>query len=218
MCNFLLALKPRIVSLLVLLFLSSVANANLVLNGDFENGDQNFITDYTLGIGAGVQRYNVTTDPRLHHGSAASYGDHTSGAGNMIAFNAATAANQLVWGQEISLAANTSYKFSVWVSSWYPLRPANIKFNIGGISLGSVVASSDTGIWEQYSFAFNSGATSGPSLLSIVDTTRVSIGDDFALDDISVSTVPLPAAAWLFLSSLVIFRFKKMAIALGNFF
>ena len=181
----------------------TIANANIITNGDFESGDQDFLTDYTLGIGVTAQRYNVTTDPSLHHGGATSYGDHTSGSGNMMAVNAATAADQLVWGQEVSLTENTDYEFSIWVSSWISGAPANLVFDIGGISLGSFVAPLATAIWDQYSFSFNSGTTSGQVPLSIIDTTRAFGGDDFALDDISLTAVPVPPAVWLFGSGLL---------------
>ena len=186
---------------MMLLFAATFANANLIINGDFESGDQDFLTDYTLGIGVTDQRYNVTTDPRLHHPAAASYGDHTSGAGLMMAVNAATAADQLVWGQQVSLTANTDYEFSIWVSSWISSNPANLVFDLGGISLGSFGAPLAAAIWDQYSFSFNSGATSGSVLLSIVDTTRAFSGDDFAIDDISLTRevmgVPEPATLML---------------------
>jgi hypothetical protein len=203
----------RTISLLAFLLSATIANANLVTNGDFESGNQNFITTYESGIGVGEQRYNVTTDPSLHHWAATSYGDHTTGSGNMMAVNAATSANQLLWGQEVTLIENTDYEFSIWVSSWTPTEPANLEFDIGGISLGSVNAPSDTGTWEQYLYSFNSGATSGSALLSIVDTTSMASGDDFAIDDISLRVVPVPAAIWLFLSGLaaITLRFKRAA-------
>lgn len=176
----------------MLLFAASFANANLITNGDFENGDQDFLTDYTLGIGVTAQRYNITTDPSLNHPSAASYGDHTSGSGLMMAVNGATVPNQLVWGQQVSLTANTDYEFSIWVSSWISSNPAILVFDIGGISLGSVIAPSVNAVWEEYSFSFNSSATSGPAFLSIIDTRLAFGGDDFALDDISLVEVSEP--------------------------
>ncbi len=182
----------KTLSPMMLLFVATFANANLIINGDFESGDQDFITDYVLGIGVADQRYNVTTDPHLHHSGAASYGDHTSGSGLMMAVNAATDANQLVWGQSISLNSNTDYEFSIWVSSWTSTYPANLIFDIGGISLGSFIAPSTTALWDQYSISFNSGVISGPALLSIIDTTRAFGGDDFALDDISLIVLTTP--------------------------
>ena len=197
-----LRLKDLLSTFLLYTF-ATHASANLVVNGDFEGGDQDFLTDYTLGIGVTAQRYNVTTDPRLYHGGATSYGDNTSGSGNMMAVNGPTVANQMVWGQEVSIASNTDYEFSIWVSSWISGAPANLTFDLGGMSLGSVIAPLPTAIWEQYSVIFNSGATSGSVLLSIVDTTLAFGGNDFALDDISLTAVPVPAAVWLFGSGLL---------------
>jgi hypothetical protein len=128
----------------------------------------------------------------------------------MMAVNCAPVADQLVWGQEITLTENTDYEFSVWISSWYSEDPANLEFDIGRVSLGSFIAPSQTSVWEQYSYTFNSGATSGLELLRIIDTNTMRRGNDFALDDISLEAVPIPPAIWLFLSGLAVvyMRFK----------
>lgn len=42
----------------------------------------------------------------------------------MMAVNAVTADDLLVWGQDATLAANTDYEFSIWVSSWISGSPA----------------------------------------------------------------------------------------------
>ena len=73
--------------------------ANLIVNGDFEAGNTGFTSDYTYvapplsnsgtnSLGAPAV-YSVETDPYKGHAGWASYGDHTSGAGNMLIGNAA---------------------------------------------------------------------------------------------------------------------------------
>ena len=141
------SMKKYLVELVVgviCLGMTGIASANIVTNGDFESGNQGFLSDYTPYSLSDAESYYVTTNPRFYHGGATSYGDHTSGSGYMMAVNAATSANQLVWGQNVTLNINTDYDFSIRVSSWTPPSPANLIFNIGGISLGSVAAPSVT--------------------------------------------------------------------------
>ena len=74
---------------------------NLIANGDFESGATGFITDYgNTGIGSGSQQYSISTNPENDHpvqpGNTFGYGDHTTGAVNMLALNGAVADDQLV--------------------------------------------------------------------------------------------------------------------------
>ncbi|OPY93232.1 MAG: hypothetical protein A4E73_00327 [Syntrophaceae bacterium PtaU1.Bin231] len=70
---------------------------NLIKNGDFEAGNQDFETDYIyVAENPTVKNemytpktYSVGTDPNLYHDAWATFGDHSSGAGNMLIVNAA---------------------------------------------------------------------------------------------------------------------------------
>lgn len=191
-----------------LFFAPLIVHASLIINGDFESGNEGFITDYSLDILAGDQRYDITADPSLNHSGADSYGDHTSGSGLMMAVNGAGTGDQLVWGQDVTLEANVDYEFSLWVSSWISTSPASLQFDLGGLSLGLYNAPTTTGQWEQYSYTFNSGALSGSQFLSIIDTELALVGNDFAIDDISLTAisphpVPLPPSLLLLGTGLV---------------
>ena len=81
--------------------LSARYQTNLIANGDFESGATGFITDYgNTGIGGGSQQYSISTNPENDHpvqpGNTFGYGDHTTGAVNMLALNGAVADDQLV--------------------------------------------------------------------------------------------------------------------------
>ncbi|NMH23995.1 hypothetical protein [Flavobacterium solisilvae] len=62
---------------------------NLVINGDFSQGDTGFITGYTFVADPnpfGVQSsYSIVTNPNAWFTAFAACGDHTTGNGNMVA-------------------------------------------------------------------------------------------------------------------------------------
>ena len=62
---------------------------NMVINGDFYQGDTGFITGYTFVADPnpfGVQSsYSIVTNPNAWFTAFAACGDHTTGNGNMVA-------------------------------------------------------------------------------------------------------------------------------------
>jgi hypothetical protein len=97
-------------------------NGNLVTNGDFEDGNTGFASDYTYVATTGPSAlqpasvYTVGFDPNDYHSAWTSFGDHTSGAGQMMIVNGTTSTSEpkaLVWGQTgIVLPAVPSDAFS----------------------------------------------------------------------------------------------------------
>ena len=67
---------------------------SLVANGDFSAGNTGFTSSYTYVTGPGSLVpegvYTITTDPHLEHPGAVSFGDHTTGTGEMMAVNGAS--------------------------------------------------------------------------------------------------------------------------------
>src|SRR3546814_5174253 len=68
--------------------------------------------------------------------------------------------SDLVWFESgIAVEANTTYFFSTWIASTYPVSPAQLHFSINGASIGpTFVASSTPGEWQQFFASWNSGA------------------------------------------------------------
>jgi PEP-CTERM motif len=181
--------------------LSIAAHANLVVNGDFEAGNTGFASAYVHAPGAlssgpllNAAQYIVTTNPALHHSLGKNFGDHTSGSGNMLMANGATDA-RVVWQQTLAVAQNTSYFVSAWGANWLTItdpNPANLVFEINGVSIGQLDLTGQSGVWERFTESFFSGANNSV-VFRIRDLDLNGSGNDFALDDILVA-VPEPAA------------------------
>jgi hypothetical protein len=175
---------------------SAAASTNLITNGDFSGGNTAFYSSYGFSPNnlwpEGV--YDIVTNPALDHGLFTSFGDHTTGAGKMMGINGKGTEHAVIWGEDnISLAANTNYVFSFWMASEHPDSPAILRLNINGEAVGATFnATPTTGVWNNYTAAFNSGATTNASF-SLWNENLAAQGNDFALDDISVAGVPEPA-------------------------
>ncbi len=183
---------------------ASGAQAASVVNGDFSAGNTGFGTDYNyiapLNQGSLYPEtaYTVDTNPNLVHNLWSSFGDHTTGSGEMLIVNGATtltATNDYrsVWNENVTGLSTGSDYFSVWVASTYPASLATLIFKVNGVQVGGVqTAPATPGVWQQLTWTFKPSSSS--AVLSIADTNLAPGGNDFALDDIKSGAVPEPAA------------------------
>lgn len=177
--------------------------ANLIVNGDFESGNTGFTTDYSYVAPPAVppvtvlgdpKTYTVHTDPHDVHTSWVSYGDHTSGSGNMLIANATDATldpvpyGDVVWEQTVAVIADTDYEFSYWIALSYSTNPPLLQCLINGTEVGQFDAAAATlgsvG-WTQVSYIWNSGPAVSATI-QFIDQRPMYSGDDYALDDISL--------------------------------
>lgn len=188
---------------LCLLSVSLANTTNLVFNGSFGLGNTGFTSGYTYSPldTFPPQTYTVGVNPHDTHGSAASYGDLTTGSGNMFIANGAELANVVVWAQSVPVAPGTDYIFSYGLSSWFAAAPAQLEVFANGVSIGMATAPSTTGTWVVVSHSWSSGAAS-TALLQIIDRQLAYTGNDFALDDISLSGCAIPAPGAILLGAL----------------
>jgi gliding motility-associated-like protein len=166
-------------------------NNNLVVNGDFEQGNTGFTSDYGYSPGNLVPEaiYDVLDNPQDDHPSFAPCDDHTSGAGSMMVVNGAGSPNQDVWCQTVSVIPNAQYVLSAWVTSVVAGSPALLQFSINGGVVGPIFnAPSAVCNWQNYFQVWNSGANSSATICIVNQNTALG-GNDFALDDIVFAPV-----------------------------
>jgi hypothetical protein len=182
------------------LFLMAVgiAEANLVANGDFELGNTGFFTAYDyIANGSFPSQYSINTNPHNWAGGYQSFGDHTTGSGNMMLIDAAGGASggagRTCWSETITVSTNTDYTFSAWIAQIYLNGlTSNIEFSINGSVIGTYIVPTTTTTWYEFAKDWNSGSVT-QATITIRETTGDNSypGNDFALDDIAF--VPEPA-------------------------
>ena len=227
-------MKPNKFGLLIGLGVLTVSQAwaqNLVNNGDFEAGNTGFTSDYIYAGVAGTPSptsgnpntlwdegtYSVGTDPFSFHSSWTSFGDHTTGTGNMLIVNGAESP-VTVWQGTLSspLVVGQTYEFSAWVANLYPppvgvgttpINPAQLQFSVGGSTIGSVYTAPGVGVWSEFTATFLAGIEP----IAVLDLQTAPNGNDFVLDDISIKVVPEPGTLALFAGSglLALFGWRR---------
>lgn len=194
------------------------AAPNLVPNGDFEAGNTSFTSSYGYSPGGnGAEgQYTVRSNPSPWNGFFVSAADHTTGTGLMFVGNGSPVDGAIVWQSgAIAVAQNTNYFFEAWVMNVCCVAgygggnsPSILDFAINGVSVGVRTTDlSKAGTWEGLSNTWNSGSTTS-AVLTLINRNTAAGGNDFAIDDIRLSTtsvvnpVPEPASIVFALASL----------------
>jgi hypothetical protein len=174
---------------------------NLVINGDFESGNTGFTTGYALGDVSGPGTYSIGPNPSSAPGAFADWcncGDHTTGTGMMMIVNGANSPSLPVWEEVVHVTPSTDYTFSYWgaevdhTSESLPHLLLRINGRVIGNSYLPKNSPDNGGRWQNYSFTWNSGSSQSADI-ALFDQNTDTSWNDFALDDISFSAVPVPA-------------------------
>ena len=158
---------------------------NLVINGDFENGDDGSFTTGTLPFDPNcqIQSYAVVNNATDKCGNVSVF-DHTNPPfGLFLDIDGYSSAAGDVWCQNVSVTSFTNYTFSFWATDFNltDMNP-NINMTINGTVVNAVSVNTD--VWTQYVATWNSGATSGAITLCLNQTNFIGIGVDYGIDDI----------------------------------
>ncbi len=191
---------------------TGVIGNNLIINGDFEQGNTGFTTNYVVGTGGSFGQlslegtYAIVNSPSAAHNNFSICEDHTSSPGTqMMVVNGSGSSNTQVWCQSVPVDPNTDYQFSMWVSSALnDPNVAQLQFSINSSTLGAIFSPPSTGCsWTQFAQNWNSGIQTTAQICIVNQNIGVS-GNDFMIDDISfapicyardtivVSTIPSP--------------------------
>lgn len=170
-----------------------VDNQNLIVNGDFNQGDTGFTTDYRYGTGgrfgllSNDTSYAIANNSGATHNRFANCRDN-SGIGNMMVVNGSGTENN-IWCQQISVLPNTGYSFSAFATSVNSENPGRLQFSINGVLLGSPFQlSSSTCNWQKFTATWNSSGAS-TALICVVNVLGTQAGNDFALDDLTFNQI-----------------------------
>jgi gliding motility-associated-like protein len=170
---------------------SSSSSPNLIINGDFSQGNSNFSTDYQFITNAGqsgVQRaYGIVSSANSWFQFFPSCISNAPSGGNMMVVDGSTsnAGNDKVWGQSVTVLPNKTYTFSYWLQTIATPNQALIEIKINGTSIGTALAPNTNCQTTQYTYQWNSGSNT-TAQIEIFDRVFIANGNDFSLDDISL--------------------------------
>ena len=171
----------------------SIPNTNLITNGDFESGTSGFFSDYVYtATSASLTQfdYGITTNPNLWNATFISSTDR-SGTGKMLVTKGATTSNKTIWSQTVLVDNSKSYTFEFYVQNAVAASPAQFRVLINGVQITiSPLSATNAGSpgWTRISGTWTSGLSS-TAKIQIIDTNIALAGNDFAIDDISFSTL-----------------------------
>ena len=156
----------------------------LVVNGDFEQGNTGFTSAYRYSTSLGAEgTYYVDSDAHSHHLNFEGHGH--GGSGNFMIINGATVSGTNVWTETVPVQPNTNYAFSTYVCTVCAHDEAILQFSINGQQIGDVfTAPNSLNTWLQFYQIWNSG-NSTSATITILNQNTTGGGNDFGLDDIS---------------------------------
>ncbi len=185
---------------------SGCKGANLVLNGDFAQGNTGFTSNFIPNNGNGTctpgsncngqfmcqYGYAISnTAPPCNPGWSPAIQDHTpTGNGNfmLVDFPTGVAPNN-IWCQTVTLQPNTDYCMGGYFINLLPIGNTStdprFQFSVNGAASASVFSVDNDEQWQFKGISYNSGA-GGAMTFCIQNANYGTVGYDVALDDISI--------------------------------
>lgn len=182
-----------------------ILGRNLVVNGEFDDGNVGFATDYnfapysTWGSGGQYGYYSIVTDNTMANvwglWAGVERNDPINGSFLAADPSGATGVNDDLWRQTIDICPNQDYVFSAWAKNIFTLDYSevspdpNFSFYVNGILLPGASFSipqqttAEKGVWIQVSGLWNSGSATTAEL-RITNNVSGTEGNDMAIDGI----------------------------------
>ena len=155
-------------------------DVNLVVNGDFEQGNTGFTSDYSYSNTMQCRRYTIQSDAYNYLSDT-----HVSGidGNNFMIVDGYNSSTTVVWSQTVNVQPGMLYAFSAKAISLninYPY--AQLQFLVNGTPIGYL----DVNLPKQW-LAFSgtwSSEDATTATLTIIDLTNSCANNDFGLDGI----------------------------------
>lgn len=193
---------------------ATAAPVNLIQNGDFSQGNVGFTSNYQFqpDVAPGddlwdAGLYGIDDNAIGRHPYWETSGDHT-GNGAFMLVNGRTDGTSTVWRYGFDAEAGHTYEWSAWAKNLCcdfstigdqappgDFRGPSLEFWLNGLFLG-LFESDGPGVWGQQTLWFTA-ETAGTIALEIRNTATAYRGNDFGLDDLSLTDLtaaPEPAS------------------------
>lgn len=169
----------------------------LISNGDFQNGRNDFYTEYVYATGStnialwDEGLYKLASNANTYHTNFSNLYDHTYGdkRGMMMVINGDPVHGKIVWRQDIQhINPGQQYAFSAWAATISNGLQPQLKFAINGVQLGEVFKPPYKAGWQRFYLFWTAGSAT-EARISLVDLETGGDGNDFVLDDVSFAPV-----------------------------
>ncbi|OJJ21060.1 hypothetical protein BKI52_10845 [marine bacterium AO1-C] len=172
-----------------------VESHNLVVNGNFSEGNRYFYSEYRVTRNLGPEgTFQVGSNPSRYHRDFRGKGRAGHGDQFMIV-NGSPKTNTSVWCQKVKIKPKTHYNFSAWITTLVASNPAKLHFSINGQVLGTNInAPYSLYQWKRFDAVWYSGSETSATIC-IVNLSTIRGGNDFGLDDIRFTTCIRPNAS-----------------------
>jgi len=182
----------------------STFGPELVKNPDFQLGNQDFTNSYiyfTPGGPTMIGKYSVLQSTEVFAANSQwACTDHTSGSttGKMLIIDGY--GGTIAWQQTVNVTAGTNYSFSAWFNNLViPTKnydDPQVALFVGGTMIaGPLNFAEIPDVWVRLCGTWTA-MTTGSEVLSIHVLANTSIGNDFAVDDISFrACIPPPTCS-----------------------
>ena len=171
---------------------SQTTGNNLINNGNFEQGNVGFTSDYNFYPIADVfgpqASYGIINNANTWFNPFNPCADHTSASGLMMVIDGSSfnGGNDAIWCQNVAVQVGVEYRLSYWIQSvTNSTILANIRLKINGIVVDTELAPLGACNWQEREFFWTSNLT-GNANFCLFDLELSGNGNDFALDDISL--------------------------------
>jgi hypothetical protein len=199
-------MKHFVLAAALLAAAAPAAAVNLVINGNFSQGNVGFTSDYSYrapgnyGGALAEGLYAIDTSALNTHPAWQDFADNTADAAAVYFIANGAGFNSVAWQQTITVNPGYRYNFSAFVANSCcnaNQAPPNFSELVLQADAGNGFATianftlSGVGQWLPVAGNFINGQNTSLKL-RIVNTNTVAGGNDFALDDIAFGAVPEP--------------------------
>jgi len=191
--------------------LQSNDGSNYIPNGDFEQGNTGFDSNYTFsGSHGGGGSYGIVDNPNDWFGAMSVFGDHTTGSGLMLVGDGGPVTDNMVLGWTIPVVEGLPYNFVGYFAEaggGTTVSQQEFEIRLDGVPLTSIdLAGFSPGDWQELSYQFVAPSTNPLARLTIHALRTGGGGNNFVIDDIRFGVVPEPATlvVWSLLAGLAL--------------
>ncbi len=176
---------------------NTVVGQNLIVNGGFEDGDQDFFTslDPFQNFNETPGTYLVGSNPNTTFNQAFAGNTHSGSSMLMIDATSDDPTQTIVWSQTVPIEPETNYYFSTFImnlcGNCNAENDPQLIFRVNGEILEDTIQGPPDGlIWDHFESVWFSGVNPPESVEISIENIVVggggdNGGNDFALDDIS---------------------------------